>query len=101
VPQVPGQAFPSGTPTDPLAIASLAMGLISAPSSFCCSFFSIPLALAAAVTGLMAIGKARQRGDDGNSKVFAMIGIVASGVSLLLLVVFLALGVAGAILGKR
>jgi hypothetical protein len=99
MPQVPGQSISGNVPIEPLAIGSLIVGLISVPGSFCCSFAILPVSLAAIVTGIMAFGKARQRNDQ-LGKLFAISGIGTGAVGIVLLIVFLALGMAGAVLGR-
>jgi Domain of unknown function (DUF4190) len=89
----------SGGSTEPLAIAALVTGLISLPSAFCCSFLSIPLSLAAVVLGFVSLGKARQR-NDSTGRLFAIGGIATGGIGIVLLIIFVALGVAGALIDK-
>jgi uncharacterized protein DUF4190 len=96
VSQVPGQSMSGQVSTEPLAIGSFIVGLISVPGSFCCSFAILPVSLAAVVTGIMAFGKARQRNDQ-LGKLLAIAGIGTGAVGILLLIVFLALGMAGAL----
>lgn len=88
-----GTAGQLATKTNGLAIASLICGILSI-LSFCVWFVSIPLAIAAIVTGVLGnkkakLGQARQGGLAKGGLITGIIGLV---LAVVLLVVFLALG---------
>ena len=96
--QVPGQSPRGGMQSEPMAIVSLVVGIISMPASFCCSFFGIPLSITAIILGAVSIGKINQEPHRWEGKGLAMAGIATGAVGIVLLVIFFFLGMAGALL---
>jgi hypothetical protein len=82
----PQLAYASGAqrPTNPLAVASLVLGIISIPA-MCIYAIGTPCAILAVVFGAIARGKAK-RGDAGGEGM-AMAGLLCGCVSLGLLIV--------------
>ena len=85
----PGSPYQPGGPFRPggdgLAITSLVCGLLGILSSFCCLFISLPLSLAALITGSLSISS-RNRG-------LAIAGIVCGAIGLLLTIAAVVLGI--------
>ena len=75
-------------------------GSSSLPSFLCCSLFGTPLSLAAIIAGIIALGNIGKK-PELEGKGMAIAGIVTGAVSILLLIVALAFGVAGALLNKK
>jgi hypothetical protein len=97
-PPVPGYA-PQGGQTDTLAIVSLVCGIASLPTGFCCTFFGIPLSLAAIVTGAIAIGNVGKQ-PHLKGKELAIGGIVTGSIGIVLFIVGLVIGLSGAFLNR-
>lgn len=87
-----------GQQTESLAIPALVCGVLGVPSGFCCSFFSIPICIAAIVLGVMSIMNINKDPARLTGKGLAIGGIVTGSVSLLLFFGLFALGVAGALI---
>ncbi len=91
---------PGGRQTDQAAIVSLVCGICSFPALFCCSLFGVPLSIGAIIAGVVALGNINKKPElDG--KPMAIAGIAIGGVSIVLLVLLLAFGVAGMLLDKK
>jgi hypothetical protein len=75
-------------------------GICSFPALFCCSLFGVPLSIGAIIAGVVALGNINKKPElDG--KPMAIAGIAIGGVSIVLLVLLLAFGVAGMLLDKK
>lgn len=80
-------------PSNGLAIASLVCGIIALPATCCCSALSLPLGIAAAVMGGIAMSKANAQPEIyGGGKGMAIGGLVCGILSILTAIVFLVLG---------
>jgi len=86
--------------TDPLAIGSFVVGLLSLPTSFCCSFFAIPMSIIAVVVGVMSLSKINKEPHLYLGRPLAICGIVLGGLGIALLLVFVLLGMGSAILNQ-
>ena len=77
--------------TDPLAIASLVVGLVGMVLACCCGAFGIPVHLAAIAMGGFSLYR---MGEDPSltGKGLAIGGIVAGGIGFLLAVILLIVG---------
>jgi hypothetical protein len=98
---VPGGQGGGTPPTEVLALVSLVTGIASIPATFCCTFFSSPVSLVAIVTGVLALMKISKSSEQLKGKELAIGGIVTGALGILVMILFIALGVAGALLGKR
>lgn len=96
----PGGGFGGGPRTETLAIISLVVGILSVPMSFCCSFFGIPLSITAVIMGVIAIGNINKDPQQLDGKGLAIGGIATGAFGLVMLVLLLVFGMAGALLGK-
>lgn len=83
-----------------LAIASLVCGIISIPGGCCCSFLSIPIAIAAVIMGIIGINKINREPHIYSGKGLAIGGIVTGGVALVFGVVMLIVGMGSAIMDQ-
>lgn len=80
-------------PSNGLGIASLVCGLIALPSTCCCSMLSLPLGIAAAVMGGIAISKANAQPEMyGGGKGMAIGGLVCGILSIVTAIIFMVLG---------
>lgn len=104
-PGVAPQAAPTGPKTDPLAIASLALGAFSLLSCACLSFIVVPFALVAAILGFVSLSNVRNRPELYRGRELAIAGIVLSVLTIVLIVIafFLPFGFLGlaALLGQH
>lgn len=77
--------------TDPLAIASLVVGLFGVVLACCCGAFGVPVHLAAIAMGGISLYR---MGEDPSltGKGLAIGGIVAGGIGLLLAIILLVIG---------
>lgn len=91
----PGYA-PGGTgqPSKALAIVSMVCGIVGI-FFFWCGFLSIPLGIAAIVTGFIALSKIKQGQADGHG--FALAGLITGGVAIVLTI---GAGIASLALGR-
>jgi len=95
MPPPPGYGGPSfgQQPSNGLAIASLVCGIIALPATCCCSALSLPLGIAAAVMGGIAMSKANAQPEIyGSGKGMAIGGLVCGILSILTAIIFLVLG---------
>jgi len=83
--------LPQGS-SNTLAIAALICGILSLPVACCCSGLSLPLGIAAAVMGGIAISKANAQPALYEGKGLAIGGLVCGLVSIVLSIVLLAIG---------
>lgn len=80
-------------PQKGLAIASLVCGILALPSTCCCSLLSLPLAIAAAVMGGIALSKANAQPEIyGEGKGMAIGGLVCGILAILFSIAMMALG---------
>ncbi len=96
----PGGGFGGGPRTETLAIISLVVGILSVPMSFCCSFFGIPLSITAVIMGVIAIGNINKDPQQLEGKGMAIGGIATGAFGLVMLVLLLVFGMAGALMGR-
>lgn len=73
-------------PTDPLAIVSIVLGMLSLITCACCGIFGLPIPIAAAICGGTSLS--RQRNDPDRfseaSKPMAIAGLVLGAILLLI-----------------
>lgn len=97
-PQMPPGGYGGGPgfgpqPSNGLAIASLVCGILALPSTCCCSMLSLPLAIAAAVMGGIALSKANAQPElYGSGKGMAIGGLVCGILAILSSIAMMALG---------
>lgn len=88
-----GPGFGQPQPSNGLAIASLVCGIAALPSTCCCSMLSLPLAIAAAIMGGIAISKANAQPDlYGGGKGMAIGGLICGILAIASSVIFMAMG---------
>jgi hypothetical protein len=68
---------------NPLALASMVLGIVSIPGC-CCWFFGAPMAVAGLVLGFVSMGKIRSNPQMFKGGGMAIAGIVCSGAGLML-----------------
>ncbi|CAM3952068.1 DUF4190 domain-containing protein [Tsukamurella ocularis] len=88
-PGYPGQGPKPGT--NGLAIASLVCGILAIPLACLIGLFSIPLPIAAIITGVMGMKQTKQTGQQGYG--MALAGTILGGVVLVLVVVLVIIGI--------
>ncbi|NMD56209.1 MULTISPECIES: DUF4190 domain-containing protein [Tsukamurella] len=88
-PGYPGQGPKPGT--NGLAIASLICGILAIPLACLIGLFSIPLPIAAIITGVMGMKQTKQTGQQGYG--IALAGTILGGVVLVLVVVLVIIGI--------
>lgn len=88
-PGYPGQEPKTGT--NGLAIASLVCGILAIPLACLIGLFSIPLPIAAIITGVMGMKQTKQTGQQGYG--MALAGTILGGVVLVLVVILVIIGI--------
>lgn len=83
-----------------LAIASLVCGIISIPGGCCCSFLSIPIAIAAVIMGIIGINKINSEPHLYSGKGLAIGGIVTGGIAVIFGIVMLIVGMGSALVDQ-
>ncbi len=86
--------------TSGLAIASLVCGIISIPGGCCCSFVSIPLAIAAVVLGVIGMNKVNAEPNIYTGKGLAIGGIVTGGVAIIFGIIMLIVGMGSTLMDQ-
>jgi hypothetical protein len=88
----PGYGTPYGAPpaagSNQLSLISMILGIISLVTSFCCSFFAVPLAIGAVTTGIIALSQLRSDPRQ-QGKGQATAGIACGGVAVVVQIAFL------------
>jgi uncharacterized membrane protein len=79
---------------NPLAIVSLVTGILGLVLVCCCRCLTVPLSIAGIVTGIITL-KGINDLSHKNDRIFAIIGIATSGVSLALMLIIFVLGALG------
>jgi len=74
---------PMGPQLNPLAIASMVLGILSIPTC-CCAFIGTPLSIAAVVLGIVSMGKIKNQPQAWKGTGLAITGIVTGSVGVLL-----------------
>jgi len=74
---------PMGPQLNPLAIASMVLGILSIPTC-CCAFLGTPLSVGAVVLGFVSLSKIRSQPQMWRGSGMAVAGIVCGGVGILL-----------------
>lgn len=94
-PGVPPQGGPSASgATDPLAIVSLILGILSLPLHFCC-YLGWPAGIAAIICGIIALVRGGKEPARYSGKGLAWGGIIAAGLGFLMIIaVFILYGAA-------
>jgi hypothetical protein len=72
-----------GPRANPMAIASMVLGILSIPSC-CCAFIGTPLSIAAVVLGIVAMQKIKAEPQSWTGQGMAVAGIACGGVGILL-----------------
>lgn len=83
---------------DPLALASLGIGVFSLITCFCCGLFSTPFPLAAVALGAFSMMRINKEPEKYTGKGFAIGGMALGGVSLVLLIIATVLGMGGQVM---
>ncbi|HEX4627834.1 MAG TPA: DUF4190 domain-containing protein [Gemmatimonadales bacterium] len=78
-----GPLGPAGPQVNPLAVASMVLGILSIPAC-CCWFTSAPLAIAGLVLGIVSLQKVRASPQAWRGGGMAIAGIVTASVGILL-----------------
>jgi hypothetical protein len=86
--------------TSGLAIASLVCGIISIPGGCCCSFVSIPLAIAAVILGVIGMNKVNAEPNIYTGKGLAIGGIVTGGVAVIFGIIMLIVGMGSTLMDQ-
>jgi Na+/proline symporter len=85
---------PGGAPqNDPLALASIGVGVFSLITCFCCGLFGLPFPIAAVVLGVLSMNRINKEPDRYTGKNLAIAGIAVGAVSLVLTIVMIFVGV--------
>lgn len=84
---VPGKQLPPSG----LAITSLILGSISIVFACCCGWLSLPLSIAGAITGFLALNQANS--GQAGGKGLAIAGLICSGFALVLAIVMVILSI--------
>ena len=102
-PQMPGPMGPGFGPqgsSNGLAMGAMICGILALPTTCCCSILSFPIAVAAIIMGAIAMSKAKAEPHIYGGKGMAIAGVACGGVSILLAIVFLALGMGQALVDQ-
>ena len=100
-PQMPmGPGFAPQGSQNGLAIASLVVGILALPTTCCCSILSLPLGIAACVMGGIALSKIKAAPQIYGGKGLALGGAICGAISILMAIVFLALGMGQALVDQ-
>jgi hypothetical protein len=83
-----------------MAIASLAVGVLSLPTSCCCTFFGAPLSVAAVVLGILAMSKINKEPHLYTGKPLALGGIILGALGVAVLVLSIIFGMGNAIISQ-
>lgn len=84
-----------------LAVGALVCGVLAIPTTCCCSIGSMPLGIAAAVMGGVALSKAKAQPEVyGGGKGMAVAGLVCGLLAVLFSIVMLALGMGQALIDQ-
>lgn len=105
-PQMPGGYGPGGPgfapagATSGLAVGALVTGILAIPTTCCCSIGSLPLGIAACVLGGIAMSKIKADPQRYGGKGMALAGLICGGISILLAIVLLVLGMGQALIDQ-
>ncbi len=108
-PQMPGGYGPGGPggpgfgpagATNGLAVGALVTGILAIPTTCCCSIGSLPLGIAACVLGGIAMSKIKADPQRYGGKGMALAGLICGGISILLAIVLLVLGMGQALIDQ-
>jgi len=80
----------AGGVTDPLAIVSLILGIVSLPLHFCC-YLGWPVGIAAIVCGIVSLVRIGGEPNRHSGKGLAWGGIISAGVGFLMIIVIFVL----------
>jgi hypothetical protein len=83
---------------DPLAIVSLVCGILSWVFGLCCGFFGLPLAIAAVITGIIAMNRIKANPDTYTGHGVALAGTIVGGVGIVLTIVGVVFGIGAALI---
>ncbi len=81
----------SNGPSNGLAIASLATGILAIPGA-CCCYSSVPLGIAAIIMGFIAMSKAKESPETHGGRGMALGGVICGGVGLAFTVLAIVFG---------
>lgn len=82
-----------------LALVALIVGIISVPAACCCGIFSLPISIIGVMLGVVALMQFRSAPPgELKGKELALVGLIASGLSVILFVLAIVLGVGSHIL---
>jgi hypothetical protein len=97
-PQMPmGPSFGPPNSSNGLAIGALVTGILALPTTCCCSIASLPLGIAACVMGGIALSKIKAQPQMYGGKGLALAGAICGAISIIMGIVFLALGMGQAL----
>ena len=101
-PQMPGMGPSFGPPnsSNGLAIGALVTGILALPTTCCCSIASLPLGIAACVMGGIALSRIKAQPQMYGGKGLALAGAICGAISILLGILFLALGMGQALVDQ-
>lgn len=102
-PQMPGPVGPGFGPqgsSNGLAMGAMICGILALPTTCCCSILSFPIAIAAIIMGAVAMSKVKAEPHIYGGKGMAVAGVACGGVSIVLAIVFLALGMGQALVDQ-
>ena len=94
----PAYGSPQQRPTDGMAITSLVLGILAFPGICCYGIVGLPLGIAALILGRMAVGRIGKSGGAvggyGIAQAGWICGLIAAGISAIVLLVWVVLGAA-------
>jgi hypothetical protein len=87
-----GPGFNPPNSSNGLALGALITGVLAIPTTCCCSFASLPLAIAACVMGGLALSKVKTQPQIYGGKGMALAGLICGIIALLMAIASLAFG---------
>ncbi|MBX3190178.1 MAG: DUF4190 domain-containing protein [Labilithrix sp.] len=87
-------------PQTGLALASMICGIFALPSTCCCSVLSLPLGIAAAVMGGIAMSRAKAQPEIYGGRGMAIAGLACGVAAVVFAIAMLAMGMSQALYEK-